>query len=117
MYQMEYFLSKLPHLKYLELKTKGLVDLFDGYRWQVLTKSLIIFNFKFFRTHLPIETTLASFHTPFWLEEKRWFVVYDDTCLFTVSYFVSDGITLSEQLNIRSTISDNTYLYNYKFIP
>jgi hypothetical protein len=85
MVQMEQFLSKLPHLKHLELILRGGEDLIDGYRLEMLTHSFTTFNFKFnVNSNLP---PLDSFQTPFWLEEKCWYVGCYDRCVFSVPYF------------------------------
>ncbi|CAF0918060.1 unnamed protein product [Adineta steineri] len=71
--EMERFLPNLPYLKHVKLSLKGLNDLGDGYRWQMLTSSFMTFSFKFKIELTSINETFRSFQTPFWLEEKRWF--------------------------------------------
>ena len=68
---MEQFLLSLPHLKHLELKGTLYQHMSNEYEWELLTDSLITFNFKFNILHFDIERTLDSFRTPFWLKEKR----------------------------------------------
>lgn len=82
---MEQFLPNFPHLKYLELNLSGTNDLIDGNRWQLLTSSIITFNFKF-----NVDSnfsSLDSFRTSFWREEKRWYVGRQKTSVFSVPYF------------------------------
>jgi hypothetical protein len=113
MNEIEHFLRQLPRLKHLELKTSGLLNLFDGDRWQTLTETLITFNFKFDGMDLKIENTLDTFRTSFWLEKKCWFVAYQDYCIFSVPHFAPDYIEISQELCIQSTTPDNTFPYSY----
>ncbi|CAF5069981.1 unnamed protein product, partial [Rotaria sp. Silwood1] len=71
MYQMEQFLPHLPHLKHFVFQAYATAEICDGYRWQLLTSSLITFNFKFHASLVLSEQTLDSFRSTFWLEEKR----------------------------------------------
>ncbi|CAF3140755.1 unnamed protein product [Rotaria sp. Silwood2] len=84
---MEFLLANLLHLKHLELHAKDLSDLVDGYRWQILTSNLLSFKFKFKIDLISIEQNFASFRTSFWLQEKHWYVAYDDEYLFSVPHF------------------------------
>jgi hypothetical protein len=62
----------------------------NGYGWQRLTTSFITLSFKFDVIILNIDDTLNTFHMPFWLEEKRWFVAYRDDFLFSIPHFLPD---------------------------
>ncbi|CAF3949426.1 unnamed protein product [Rotaria sordida] len=112
---MEYFLSNCFYLKHLELHLTGFTDLANGQRWQMLTNSLVTFNFKF-DTHICfklIEQILDSFRTSFWLEEKQWFIAYYNDYLFSIPYFAPEQVDSSYQSVIYSTASDNTIFYNH----
>lgn len=108
---MEYLLSNRLYLKHLELEIKGLDDLVDGERWQILTNSLITFNFKF-NIRVPLnDQFLDSFRTLFWLEEKQWFVAYEDQHLFSVPHFSPKQIQSSYQSSALSTAPNDSFLY------
>ncbi|UJR24549.1 hypothetical protein I4U23_005924 [Adineta vaga] len=92
MNQMEQFLSKFSCLKYLKLILKGKDDLVDGYRWEMLTNSLVTFDFKF---HVGYRVSHDSFQTLFWLEHKHWYVDSQKNCLFTIPYFYPSDITIN----------------------
>jgi hypothetical protein len=104
-------LSSLPRLKHLELDVSGDADLVDGQRWQTLTSGLLTFNFMF--RHLPMleSPDLDSFRSPFWLEEKRWFVAYKENSLFSVPYFVNTLTNEGFQPPICSTAPDASIFY------
>ena len=80
---IERILLNLPCLKYVGLNLKGLDDLCDGYRWQILSHHFITFTFTFNVQLSSIAQVLASFRTSFWLEEKRWVVTYKNNCLYS----------------------------------
>jgi hypothetical protein len=111
--EMEKFLKNIPDLKHLQLKTEGLRDLFDGDRWKTLTKTFHTFNFQFTAQFFPNENIFQSFCTPFWLEEKRWFVAYQDYVLFSIPHLAPNHIDISQQSYIRSTAPNDTFLYNH----
>jgi hypothetical protein len=94
MNQMEQFLANLSYLKHLELIITGGEDLIDGYRWEILTKFLIIFNFKISINYN--HPQLDSFRTLFWLEEKHWYINYRNGCVFSVPYFSPVHIDIDE---------------------
>ncbi|UJR24550.1 hypothetical protein I4U23_005925 [Adineta vaga] len=94
MNQMEQFLSKFSCLKYLRLILKGKDDLVDGYRWEMLTNSLVTFNFYFDIGHPVI---LNSFHNFYWLEDKHWHVRYQDGIVFTTPYFYLIHMNIVDQ--------------------
>ncbi len=113
MSEMEQFLLQLPCLKHLELQATVVNDVPDGYQWQVLAASLRTFYFKFYVSLACIRGTLNTFCTPFWLEEKRWFVAYDGYSLFSIPHFAQSDIKVSQPLSNCSTAPDNTFLYNH----
>ncbi len=108
---MERILPNFSCLTHLTLHTKGSADLADGYRWERLSAGLIVFNFKFEVIVWDIQQMLDSFRTPFWLQEKCWYVAYDDKCLFSVPKFAPKHVFTS--YNPRYfTAPDETFLYN-----
>ena len=113
MNEMAQFLANLPALKHFELVVAGSMDLFDGNRWKILTQSLRTFHFQFSAPIRLSENILQSFRTPFWLEEKQWFVAYQDFSLFSVPRFTPKHIDLPRLTYIRSTASDPSFLHNY----
>ena len=113
MNEMARFLTNLPALKYFEILAMGSMDLFDGNRWKIVTRSLRTFNFRFSAQTRLFDDVLQSFRTAFWLQEKRWFVAYQDFSLFTVPHFTPKSIDLSQPLHIASTTPDPSFLDNY----
>ncbi|CAF1420210.1 unnamed protein product, partial [Didymodactylos carnosus] len=111
--EIEQFLSQLHYLKHLELITKGWQNLFDGYRWQRITNTFIMFNFKFDAPNILMANTLESFSTPFWLEIKHWFVGYKGNYLFSIPHFAPDHLDISSQpLCIHLTALNHTIIYD-----
>ncbi|CAF0940273.1 unnamed protein product [Adineta steineri] len=104
--EMERFLPNLPYLKHVKLSLKGLNDLGDGYRWQMLTSSFMTFSFKFKIELTSINETFRSFQTPFWLEEKRWFVAYQNECLYSIHHSHVNVMNGFPQASIFSTAPD-----------
>jgi len=94
--QMEQFLSNLPYLKYLELIAHCPNDFINGQRWEMLTKSLKTFNFKFYLPFDVKSDDLDSFRTSYWLEEKCWLVAGDKSCLFSIPHFAPDHIDINK---------------------
>jgi hypothetical protein len=80
--QLESFLLLTPSLIYLKLIGNGYA--FDGKRWEeFLQVNLPHLNkFEFFisfwrlndQTRDDLQLIIESFHTPFWIEHKKWFV-------------------------------------------
>ncbi len=111
----------MPQLQHLTLKAHARNDVADGYLWQILASSLITFNFKFHFLNIDTNEILDSFRTPFWLEEKRWFVAYQYHSLFSTPHFGPFYIDSFSLSNIRSTLpghsfilrQDNSPLFSY----
>jgi hypothetical protein len=112
MNKIKQLLLQLPRLQHLELQGRLRKDVADGYQWEVLTHSLTTFNLKFNVSRVDISKTHSSFSTPFWLEEKRWFIAHDYYSLFSIPYFAPNEIDISMPLCIFSTAPNITYLYN-----
>ncbi|CAF4043322.1 unnamed protein product, partial [Rotaria sp. Silwood2] len=74
-------------------------DIISGYQWKYLVSHLQTFDFRFYLSHKSDEKILDSFRSSFWLEQKQWFVAYDDCqslpCLFTVPRFAPKSISYS----------------------
>ena len=80
--ELESILKMIPTLIHLKLIGSG--NYYDGYRWehfiQLHLSSLNKFEFFFNKTYntqqtfIDAEHIIASFQTPFWLENKQWFV-------------------------------------------
>ncbi|CAF4689568.1 unnamed protein product [Rotaria sp. Silwood1] len=121
MVDIEEFLLKLPYLKHLELQINGnLVDLCNGERWSILTKYLITFNFNFTTKHDIVNfpyLLINSFCSSFWLEEKQWFIAYNNrpSHLFTVPRFADKSAYYSTfssfRLPIYTTITSDQSLF------
>lgn len=56
----------------------------DGQRWEISAKNLTVFRFCFYSIGQITLVKFDSFRTPFWLNEKRWFVAC--TQLYCYSY-------------------------------
>jgi hypothetical protein len=105
-------LPNFPNLTHLELHAKGQTDLADGQRWKMLTSCFIVFNFKINIELVEVEQYFDSFRTPFWLQEKRWYVAYDKKCLFSVPRFAPTHVTVPYDPPTHSTAPDNMIFYD-----
>ncbi|CAF4708014.1 unnamed protein product, partial [Rotaria socialis] len=108
MNQLERLLQDFPYLKHLELHASGR-NLVDGQRWQNLTKNLITFNFKFNTNFDLNKRILHSFRTSYWLEEKCWFVTYQNNCIFSVPLTAPNHVSISSYTHLYSTAPDIKY--------
>ncbi|CAF1342312.1 unnamed protein product [Rotaria sp. Silwood1] len=95
----------------LEIKTSIKDDVADGNFWQVLVRSLKTFSFQFNVSHIDIQKTLDSFSTPFWLEEKHWYVAFQNGHLFSLLYFAPVHIDSRNLSQFRSTAPNNSFIY------
>ena len=68
---------------------------------------------KLFGRDLPIEMVLKSFSSSFWLEEKRWFVAYQNHCLFSIPHFVPDQMYISDRFNLHTTAPDRFLIFKH----
>ncbi|CAM4983882.1 unnamed protein product [Rotaria socialis] len=103
---MNQLMLNLPDLQHLELVTKGLLDMTDGQSWEEMTHSLLTFNFKISVCMDWIEDIVESFRTPFWLEEKRWFVACTWDGLYSVPYFSDVCTNTSFRPPLYSSVTD-----------
>lgn len=78
----EFLLSLTPSLEHFQIV--GGTDLADGFRWEkfIQMKLLYLKKFQFavcgnmeFDDLKNVQSLITSFQTPFWIEEKNWFVV------------------------------------------
>ncbi|CAF1208316.1 unnamed protein product [Adineta ricciae] len=105
------FLRNFPNLTHFEVKILYQnvdMTMATGYYWQTITQSLSSFSFKF---RLQSEMYVNSFRTPFWVEEKRWFVAYHDRYLFTISDFALPYANISSNSFLYSTVPNHPILY------
>jgi hypothetical protein len=81
--EIEYMLYSLTQLTYFTIISREVrYDMADGITWARLLKTVVTFKFSFTFDHYTVRPSissidLASFRTPFWLEEKHWYVTYD----------------------------------------
>ncbi|CAF3984354.1 unnamed protein product [Rotaria sp. Silwood2] len=110
--QVEQLLLKLIHLTHLELYATGHNDLANGNRWQIVSNSLTVLNFKFKILETLTKEILKSFCTSFWLVEKRWYVAYEEDYLFTVPHFAPVDVNFFQlQQHVPWTTFDKRMLY------
>ncbi|CAF0945030.1 unnamed protein product [Rotaria sp. Silwood1] len=134
MSRMNQFLSKMPRLLHFELRIDDPMDvigdeqwtrwsrhsnadiedandIISGHQWKYLVPHLQTFDFRFCLLNRSDEKILDSFRSPFWLEQKQWFVAYDDyqssPCLFTVPRFAPKNIIYSSDYNTPWCTSSN----------
>jgi hypothetical protein len=79
--EIEYMLYSMTQLIHFTIISNNVqYDMADGITWSRLLKTVVTFKFKFTldqNTFTQPLIDLASFRTPFWLEEKHWYVTYD----------------------------------------
>ncbi|CAF3965173.1 unnamed protein product [Rotaria sp. Silwood1] len=110
--EIEKFLLNFPSLKHLELSTKIDNNFVTGHQLENLSKDLITLKFIFKITLDLIEETLDTFRTSFWLEEKCWFVAYENNYLYTVPCSMYTHINETFQPPKYSTILKNSIFYD-----
>ena len=106
-------MSNAPHLKYFNLEASIRPDMANGHLWQRFVHSLLVFHFKFHISITDIHSTLDSFRTPFWLEEKHWYVTYFDDTLFSIPHFIPTHMTALDYLFFLSTAPDHSFLSSH----
>jgi len=77
--EMKNLLDKLPSLRYLKIIANG-KQWFNGCFWeQALPTNLLRFQFNFCTQsiHLNEDIVFETFQTPFWLQNKHWYVMLD----------------------------------------
>ncbi|CAF3373579.1 unnamed protein product [Rotaria socialis] len=140
MSRMNQFLSKLPCLMHFELRIDDPIDvvgaeqlrkwsqysngdvevpedIVDGNQWKYLISHLQTFDFRFCLTHRSNEKILDTFRSSFWIEQKQWFVAYDNqessSCLFTIPRFASKNVIYSPDYCTPSSTSSSLHLDEY----
>ncbi len=95
---VSFFNWLFPHSRQLQhlrvISNTNDEDYFDGSRWESLlsTTSVVQFQFYFSATltmNKPIHEILLPFRSPFWLDEKHWFVACDQHRLLDQSVLYS----------------------------
>ena len=90
------------------------MDIIDGYQWKYLVSHLQKFDFYFYLSHKSDKQILHSFQSPFWLEEKQWFVAYDGCqslpCIFTIPRFAPKSVIYSSNYCTPSSTSSDLCL-------
>ena len=76
----------------------------------MLTYSLRTFHFNLEISSLNVRQTLDSFHTSFWIEEKRWFVAYYDHYVFSVPYFLNMHLQTPSRQGFKTTLNDTSII-------
>ncbi|CAF1073642.1 unnamed protein product [Rotaria sordida] len=124
MSKFEWMLQEIPTLKRFRLSTiTGYNDesILDGHRWTTLVSNMDKFEF-IFSVYLPdssvwdTDVCITTFRTPFWTEDKQWFVSlekYDDeVILYTLPYLNDFYVvkSLSSSFQYRSTAIENSTL-------
>ena len=111
--QIDRFLLNLPELRHLHLVMKGDDDLLDGHQWQTLISGFSTFNFKFILGSALTPNSLQCFQTPFWLEEKHWYVAFQSNSLFSIPYFAPTHLEIPLRSPIHHTAPDTTYFLQH----
>ncbi|CAF1239976.1 unnamed protein product [Adineta steineri] len=111
--QMNHLLLNLPRLKHLELSATGSMDLIDAQQWETISRQLITFHFDFSVRIVWIEQILESFRTPFWIQEKQWFVACTWQRLFSVPYFADTCANTSFRPPLYTTAPEETLFFDY----
>jgi hypothetical protein len=78
---------RLTHLTLHIIETKS--DLINGHAWIPLLTRIIVFQFMF-EISKSDNVDLDSFRTPFWLEEKKWYVTFDKWIDASVSFLYTN---------------------------
>jgi hypothetical protein len=118
MEDLELLLSQTPTLSYLKLSScDRIVDsMFDGYNWEqfIRTKLHLLNKFELFLSYIDetnddnnsLNSLIAPFRTPFWLNDKRWFIICD--YLFEsemIRLYTTSSIAAESNSSMRCAIS------------
>ncbi|CAF1158022.1 unnamed protein product [Rotaria sp. Silwood1] len=114
-------LHAMPYVKYVELDIPCEVGLVDSRQWETIAVNLIRFDFRFRVVYWSACPTakinyLTSFRTPFWLEQKRWFVAHDNhkpPTIFTVPRFMPKDLEWPSNNTIEDCTIDIFKPNNY----
>ena len=122
---LEQLFLNLPNLRHVNIRTSSIC--LSGYVWQEMIvrclPRLEVFRLKMEFSTLrrqnrekEVNELLASFRTPFWLEEHRWFVqrsfnsesAFNNEVLYTVPYGFEEFSYSSSSLPTASTCPDDS---------
>jgi len=124
MSKLEWVLQEIITLKRFRLITAPLYDdesILDGYRWESLVSNMEKFQFVFSvnlsnDSKWDADTCIEKFQTPFWINEKQWFVTlekYDDEIILYTLPYLNNFFVLKNESNLfeyRSTANENLLL-------
>lgn len=113
MNQLEQVMIQLPRLRHLELIAHCNNDVIDGTRWEACTKDLCTFKFSFRIIGTIQSQQMDSFRTPFWLNDKKWFVAYKNDRFFSVLQPTAMEIDFNFELPQYTTAIDERILYQH----
>ena len=109
----EQMMSNLPRLRHLELVSHCDNDVIDGHRWHKKVNKLDTFNFMFHISDELQSEQLDSFRTPFWLNEKRWYVGYMIGRFLSVPHFIPRQVNNNFRLLRHTTAPNDEFLYEH----
>lgn len=107
---LEGMMLNLPRLLHLDLAASIGRDVIDGERWERNVKDLVTFKFIFY-TYIGNLQELDSFRTPFWLDEKRWFVAYMRGQFFSLPHSLTMEINNYAEFSRYTTAPTEEILY------
>ncbi|CAF0989030.1 unnamed protein product [Rotaria sordida] len=126
MEHIESLLSQTPALNYLKLISceRTFDTIFDGYNWEqfILNKLSQLNQFEYFFSFTStinnymkvLNHVLASFQTPFWLQEKRWFTICGYVFGFEIFELHTTKINMTDSDNLikfEKLAENNTYRF------
>jgi hypothetical protein len=121
---MEELLNCFPYLISFEVECRSDLDLCDGYQWElfILDKLsyLKTFYFKFQLKSsvtlysIGIQNILRSYSSPFWLNEKRWFIAIEwaQRLVYSVPRFSCESADVDFRPPSHRTSLDDSIYYN-----
>ncbi|CAF1215473.1 unnamed protein product [Rotaria sordida] len=127
--EIKNILHAMPCVKYLELDILCEIGLVDGHQWESIAINLIRFDFRFrvvrwSACDITKTNHLNSFRTPFWLEQKRWFVAHDNCkplTIFTIPRFMPKDLEWPSNNTIEDCTTDifkpNNYVEHLNLFP
>jgi hypothetical protein len=88
--EIKNLLSSMTHLTHFTLHVNETEsDLINGHRWIPLLTRIIVFRFMFGISDKD-NVDLDTFRTQFWVEEKKWYVTYDQWIDTSVSFLYTN---------------------------
>ncbi|UJR18203.1 hypothetical protein I4U23_005104 [Adineta vaga] len=121
--QSQLFFSRFQIQQFTQLQALTLINIeFQSLKWIFpnLNKLNFLRSFTFLdladrdesRINLN-RNILETFRSSFWLVEKRWFVGYNDRCLFSIPHFSPESFDMSQYVMFDSTALNSTLLYSH----